>query len=181
MNRFAILIVAAACSGAIYAQDAAAVVADLKASYAGVKANIMAAAEKMPEDAYGFMPTGEPRSFGGWVGHVADAQAASCSGVNGARKQLGAAQKTSKADLLAALKESCEMCDQAYEGTTADNYLSPVQSFRGASPRVSVLYGNFGHDQECYGSMAVYMRAKEMVPPSTERMQMQMKGKGGKK
>ena len=101
--------------------------------------------------------------------------------MNGAPKQLGASQKTAKADLIAALKESFDMCDKAYNETTADNYLSPVQSFRGASPRVSVLYGNFGHDQECYGSMAVYLRGKDMVPPSTERMQMNMKGKGGKK
>ncbi len=181
MNRFALLIAAAACTSAVYAQDGAAVVKDLQNSYAGVKANILAAAEKMPEDGYAFTPGPGARNFGGWVAHVADSQAGACGGINGAPKQLGAAQKTSKADLLAALKESFEMCDQAYNATTADNYLSPVQSFRGPTPRISSLYGNFGHDQECYGSMAVYLRAKELVPPSTERMQMNMKGKGGKK
>ena len=181
MNRFSLLIAAVACSGAMYAQDAAAVVKDLQGSYAGVKANILAAADKMPEEGYSYKPGPGSRDFGGWVGHVADAQAGACGTVNGAPKQLGAAQKTSKADLIAALKESFDMCDQAYNGTTADNYLSPVQSFRGATPRVAALYGNFGHDQECYGSMAVYLRGKEMVPPSTERMNMGMKGKGGKK
>lgn len=178
MKRCALMIAAAMIAGSLYAQDAAAVVKDLQASYAGVKANILEAAEKMPEDGYSFEPGPGSRTFGGWVAHVADSQAGSCSGVNGERKQLGAASKTSKADLIAALKESFEICDKAYEGTTADNYLSPVQSFRGATPRISALYGNFGHDQECYGSMAVYLRAKSMVPPSTEKMNSMMKGKG---
>jgi hypothetical protein len=178
MNRYALMIAAATFAGSLYAQDAAAVVKDLQASYAGVKANILDAAEKMPEDGYSFEPGPGSRNFGGWVAHVADSQAGSCSGINGARKQLGAASKTSKADLIAALKESFAICDEAYSGTTADNYLSPVQSFRGATPRIAALYGNFGHDQECYGSMAVYLRAKSVVPPSTERMGNMMKGKG---
>jgi DinB superfamily len=181
MNRYALLIATATFAGSMYAQDAAAVVKDLQNSYNGIKANILAAAEKMPEDGYAFTPGGGARTFGAWVGHVADAQAGSCGGINAAPKQLGAAQKTSKADLMAALKESFDMCDKAYSETTPDNYLTPVMSFRGATPRVSALYGNFGHDQECYGSMAVYLRGKEMVPPSTERQQMGMKGKGGKK
>jgi hypothetical protein len=178
MNRCALIIATAVIAGSVYGQDGAAVVKDLQASYAGVKANILDAAEKMPEDGYAFEPGSGSRPFGQWVAHVADTQAASCSGVNGERKQLGAAAKTSKADLVAALKESFDICDKAYAETTAENYLSPVQSFRGATPRVSALYGNFGHDQECYGNMAVYLRAKSMVPPSTERMQQMMKGKG---
>jgi uncharacterized damage-inducible protein DinB len=178
MNRFALFIATVAFAGTMVAQDAAAVVTDLKNSYNGVKRNILDAAEKMPEDGYAFEPGPGSRSFGGWVAHVADSQAGACGGINGAPKQLGATQKTLKADLVAALKESFEMCDKAYNDTTADNYLSPVQSFRGATPRVAALYGNFGHDQECYGSMAVYLRAKSVVPPSTERFQQGGKGKG---
>jgi|SRR5215472_6156451 hypothetical protein len=177
MNRSAIMIAVGMLAGSLYAQDAAGLVADVKNSYNGVKRNILEAAEEMPEDGYSFTPGPGSRSFGGWVGHVADAQANSCGGINGAPKQLGAAQMTSKADLLAALKTSFEMCDQAYEGTTAENYLSGVQSFRGQTPRIASLYGNFGHDQECYGSMAVYIRAKSLVPPSTAR-QGQGRGKG---
>lgn len=178
MNRCALMIAAATFAGSLYAQDGSAVVKDLQASYNGVKANILDAAEKMPEDGYSFEPGPGSRPFGQWVAHVADSQAGACSGINGERKQIGAASKTSKADLIAALKESFDICDKAYEGTTAENYLSPVQSFRGATPRIAALYGNFGHDQECYGSMAVYLRAKSMVPPSTEKMQQMMKGRG---
>ncbi|MGH9934685.1 MAG: hypothetical protein ACREAM_00475 [Blastocatellia bacterium] len=38
--------------------------------------------------------------------------------VNGERKDINAASKTSKADLLAALKESFAMCDIAFDALT---------------------------------------------------------------
>jgi hypothetical protein len=42
-----------------------------------------------------------------------------------------------------------------------------------------VLAGNIAHDNECYGSMAVYLRLKGIVPPSTEAMG-QMPAAGGR-
>jgi hypothetical protein len=42
------------------------------------------------------------------------------------------------------------------------------------------LYGNFGHDQECYGNMVGYLRSKDIVPPSTKRMEEMMKHRAGK-
>src|SRR4051794_10190379 len=91
---------------AVQAQAPPSVAAELKRSYAGVKANLMKAAEKVPEDAYSFTPATTIRPFGALVAHVADAQLGMCSTVNGERKQGNAASKTSKADLVAALKES---------------------------------------------------------------------------
>ena len=58
----------------LQAQTPEAVVQDLQRSWQGIKNNILAAAEAMPEDGYSFKPTPEVRSFGGWVGHAADAQ-----------------------------------------------------------------------------------------------------------
>jgi uncharacterized damage-inducible protein DinB len=162
----------------ISAQGGAGVAADLKQSYNGVKNNILSAAEKMPDADYSFQPTAPERSFGGWVAHVADAQIGACSRIAGSSKQPGSANRTSKADLMAALKESFEICDAVYEGTTDANLNDLVPSFRGQTPRASALYGNIAHDQECYGTMAVYLRLKGLVPPSTEAM---MRGRGGKK
>lgn len=183
MNRFFLTIAAATiAASALPAQTPAltvdALVADLKQSYNGVKTNILDAANQMPEENYNFEPGPGSRPFGQWVAHVADSQAGSCGGVTGNAKRLNAGKMTSKADLIAALKESFEICDAAYNGTTAGNYLDPVMSFRGPTPRAAALYGNMAHDQECYGSMAVYLRAKDMVPPSTQRM---MQGRGKKK
>jgi len=118
----------------------------------------------------------EERNFGQWVAHVADLQAQFCGGITGDTKQLAAASKTTKSDLVAALKDSFAMCDAAYDGTTAANATTDVQTFRGPRPRVSWLWFNVAHKEECYGSMAVYLRLQKLVPPSS-----QARGGGGGK
>lgn len=140
----------------------------IRQTYNIVKNNILKAADKMPDDAYNFKPTPEERSFGGWVGHVADAQTAGCSRVLGTPKTPGAASKTTKADLVALLKDSFDTCDAAYASLTDANAGDTVQSYRGPTTRLASLAGNLAHDNECYGSMAVYLRLKGIVPPSSE-------------
>jgi hypothetical protein len=148
---------------------------DIQQKYNQIKNNLTKAADAMPEDGYSLQPSKEERNFGAWVAHVADAQANTCSTVAGARKNIGAAQKTSKADLVAALKESFEMCDAVVSGTTDANANDQVASFGGTVPRTSALYGMLIHSNECYGNMAVYLRLKGLVPPSSEGMA----GRGG--
>lgn len=152
--------------------------ADLQRAYQQIKNNLTKAAEAMPDADYSFMPTKEERNFGGWVAHVADAQAGACSGIAGERKSIGAASKTSKADLVAALKESFDICDPVFSGTTDANASEMVANFGGQVPRASALYGVLIHDNECYGNMAVYLRLKGIVPPSTESMMGRGRGRG---
>jgi len=178
MKRFVVTVVLGGILGAAgYAQNPPSRAAALKQQYNAVKNNILAAADKMSEADYSFQPTMPERNFGGWVAHVADAQMNSCSRIAGAPKQLGAASKTSKADLVAALKESFDACDAVYDGTTDANAGDAVQSFGGQTTRLGSLWGNVAHDQECYGTMAVYLRLKNIVPPSSEGRG----GRGGKK
>ncbi|HEY7336875.1 MAG TPA: DinB family protein [Bryobacteraceae bacterium] len=175
MNRFAIAALAAACAVSLSAQPKGgprSTTDDLKQSYNQVKNLITRAADEMPDAGYSFQATPEERNFGGWVAHVADAQAGGCGRVSGNPQNLGAAQMTSKADLVAALKKSFDACDAVYEGTTDANANDPVQSFGGTTTRVAALYGNIAHDQECYGTMAVYLRLQKLVPPSSQ-------GRGG--
>ena len=146
---------------------------DLKQAYNGGKNKIIAAAEQMPEAGYAFKPTPEVRNFGQWVGHVADEQFQWCGAVTGNVKQVDVASKTTKADLLATLRDSFAVCDPAYEGTTMANRDEPVPTFRGPRPRASWLYFNVAHNEESYGTMAVYLRLQQIVPPSTAG-----KGKG---
>jgi uncharacterized damage-inducible protein DinB len=152
---------------------------DIKQAYNGIKTNLTEAAEKMPADGYNFQPTKEERDFGGWVAHVADAQMATCSRIAGTNVTPNAASKTTRADLMAALKASFDACDPVYAALTDANAAEPVAAGRAQRPRLTVLAGNIAHDNECYGSMAVYLRLKGIVPPSTENMgQMQMPARG---
>ena len=165
----------------VRAQNAPSMAAATKQSYNQLKTLLTRAADAMPEDGYSFQPTAPERNFGGWVAHVADSQMNTCSSATGERKNINAASKTSKADLVAALKESFDACDAAFEALTDANVNDPIQGFRGPQPRLTTLFGMLSHDNECYGSMAVYLRLKGIVPPSSDRSGMPRGGRGGKK
>ena len=67
---------------------------ELQQSWTRTKNNLLAAAEKMSEENYGFKPAPESQSFKDLVAHTADSAAGVCSGFNGERRQIGAASKT---------------------------------------------------------------------------------------
>lgn len=170
MNRYILMTAALACS--VYGQGRGGgpqtLASSVKNAYNQIKNNITKAADEMPESGYGFMPEGEPRSFAGWVGHVADAQARTCSGLTGQQLNLGAAQMTTKADLVAAVKKSFDSCDAAFDALTDANALEVVNAgFGGMQPRAAALYGMVVHSNECYGAMGVYMRLQKLTPPSS--------------
>ena len=142
---------------------------EAKQMYNGVKTNLIKMAEKMPEEHYAFKATPDVRTFGQLVGHVADSQARTCGMLIGDTKQLGASSKTSKADLVAALKESFTMCDKAFDSLTSDaKAVELFQMGQRQSTRVGALVRTVSHSNEEYGYMSVYMRLKGIVPPSSE-------------
>ena len=171
MKRYiTISILSGAFSASVFAQGMAlppGIAAETKQVYNAVKTNLIAAANAMPEANYSFSPVPEEMTFGGWVAHVADAQTGVCSTLNGQTKRGNAATKTSKADLVAALQASFDECDIAYNALTDANATELVAYGRGQNSRAGRLGYNSSHLQECYGSMAVYMRIKGVVPPST--------------
>ncbi len=89
MNRFATMTLAAACAFTMYGQGGRGGGARNPGvqSQANLQRRLRTtsrmAADQMPESGYGFLPEGEPRSFAGWVGHVADVQADQCGGICG--------------------------------------------------------------------------------------------------
>ncbi len=138
--------------------------------YGGVKAILLRSAEKVPEENYSFKPTEAVRSFGQILGHVADAQYLFCSIVLGEKNPAPKIEqtKTSKADLIAALKEGFAYCDKAYDGMTDASAIQMVQLFGGDTPKLGVLTVNNIHTIEHYGNLVTYMRMKNIIPPSSE-------------
>jgi uncharacterized damage-inducible protein DinB len=141
--------------------------------YDTVKRNLSAMVDKMPEEHFAFRPVPEIRSFGEAVAHVADAQARNCNLVSGAgSKTVDADKKTTKAELLAALKESFAVCDAAFAALTdaqANEMVKPGQSGFQLS-KLSLLVSMIAHSNELHGYLSVYLRLKGIVPPSTEAM-----------
>jgi uncharacterized damage-inducible protein DinB len=171
MNRkiAAVSALTAAAIVAAYAQaPAPSAAASLKGAYNRIKTNFIKAAEKMPEENYSFKPVDALETFGQRVAHIADPQLMSCTAMTGERKMGTAKSKTSKADLVAAIKESFDACDKAVDALTDANAMEPVTYGRGQQPRIAALYGLVVHANEVYGAMGVYMRLKGIVPPSSE-------------
>ena len=150
-----------------HAQSANPLIAEGKQEYTNIRNFLLKAVEKMPEEDYGFKPTPELQSFGQRVAHMA-AQIRTCAIVKGEQKQSDAASKTSKGDLVAALKAALEECDAAWESLTDANATEIIDSGRGKRSRLGALISNTRHDNEVYGTMTVYMRLKGIVPPSSE-------------
>lgn len=167
-SRLIFLIVAAGAT--VYAQSNP-LSSAVKQQYNGVKNNILRAAEKMPDADYSFKAGEGSRSFGEIVTHIAQVQGALCSGAKGETKQFDTS-KTDKASAVQALKETIDYCDAAYDALTDANMTEPGKMFGRDQAKINILDFNVIHDNEMYGQMAVYLRAKGLVPPSSE-------GRGG--
>jgi hypothetical protein len=131
--------------------------------------NTVAAAERMPEESYNFKPAPESQSFGELVAHTANSAMGACSGVSGESKQAGADAKGSKAAMVAALKAAMAECDKAYGALTDANATDMIEGRRGKRSRLGTLYGNTIHIEHEYAQMAVHLRLKGLVPPSSDR------------
>ena len=142
-----------------------------KIFYARMKTILVSSAEKMPEENYNFKPTEAVRSYGQIVGHLADAQYNFCSLALGETNPgLKIEQsKTTKADLVAALKDALAYCDKAYDSMTDASGIQTVKLFGMDMPKFGVLNINNAHDMEHYGNLVTYMRLKNIVPPTSEQ------------
>ena len=146
------------------------ITASEKGFYSFVSNAVVGAAVKMPEENYSFKPTPEVRSFGQLVGHVADASLMFCSQATGetnASKNIEKT-KTSKADLVAALKEAVAYCTKSFDGMTDAKGSQMIKLFNFDLARLTVFSINTAHTDEHYGNMVTYMRLKGIVPPTSE-------------
>ncbi len=157
----------------------------LQRGYAGLKTNFTAAAEKMPEADYTFKPgsTPEARTYAQVITHIAQSQFGQCSGLNGVPnpmqgKNMEQELKT-KAEVIKALADSYALCDKAFEGVTDANAIELIKAGQNEQTRAASMYGVIVHGNEMAGTAYVYLRSKNIVPPSTERAQGAMRGRGG--
>ena len=75
--------------------------------------------------------------------------------------------------LSKALADSFAFCDDAFSSLTDQTVNQMMPAGPGPGPggpqsKGAILLGLIAHDNEMYGTMAVYMRSKGLVPPSSE-------------
>jgi hypothetical protein len=147
-------------------------IADVQHGYAGLKTNILKAADKMPPENYAYRPTPDVRTFARVVNHVTEAQARSCGALNAtpeASRIKVPAETADKATIVAALQASFAECDKAFAALSEANMLEMVTAGPATRARISFAWGTISHDNEQYATLALYMRLKGLVPPSSEK------------
>lgn len=154
----------------------------LQRGYQGLKTNFTAAAAKMPDADYTFKPgsTPEARTYAQVIAHIAQSQFGQCSTMKGVPnpmqgKQLEQELKT-KTDVTKALAESFALCDDLFANLTDASAVEMVKQGPNEVTRAAALYGLIVHGNEMAGTAYVYLRSKNIVPPTTERAGMRGRG-----
>jgi hypothetical protein len=80
-----------------------------------------------------------------------------------------------KSELIGLLKASTEYCTPLVTALTDSTMSELVKTGQMQVAKGLLPPSLIAHGMEMYGTMAVYLRLKGIVPPSTERMNQQMK------
>ena len=145
--------------------------AEAQRGYAGQKGNILKAADKMPAADYGSKPTPDVRTFARVVNHITEAQLRSCGAADGTTDLPKVPADTAdKAAIVAALQASFAECDKAFAALTDANIADMFSvGPMGKRSRIGLMWGVVSHDNEQYATLALYLRLKGLVPPSSEK------------
>ncbi len=149
----------------------------LKRQFDNVSRNVREAAEKMPEDKFTYQATKDVRTFGAFVGHVANAHYNFCSRAKGEQNpnKEDFEKVTGKAALVKAITAANDYCAAVFTGANDKWMLETLATGQPPNqqqtPRAAVLANNTSHSNEHYGNLVTYMRLNGLVPPSTERAQ----------
>lgn len=129
--------------------------------------NLVAAAEEMPADRFGFRPTPEQMTFGKLVLHIIQSNSYLCAKIGEVpeAKSPGLKETDGKERLVAALKASFDFCSTAL-GKVDDSKLGDtVELFGGGEgPRAFALIALTNDWADHYGAAAMYLRLNGLSP-----------------
>jgi hypothetical protein len=134
--------------------------------------NIVAAAQEMPAEKYGFKPTPQQMSFGRLILHITDANNFLCSQAGSVPAPKGDELKDDapKDKLVGALKASFDFCETALAKVDDSKLNEHVKSFDGSEKSKAwaliVLTGSWA---DHYGAQSFYLRLSGLLPPTAEK------------
>jgi hypothetical protein len=146
---------------------------------AGVESEFVPAAEAMPEEKYGYVPTsGEfkgVRNFGSQVKHVAAVNYLVGAAILGEKPPVdpggenGPDSVKTKAEIVKFLKDSFVYVHKAMGSITDGNLVTPIKSpfGDGTTTRLAMATLIVGHCFDHYGQMVEYLRLNGIVPPAS--------------
>jgi len=155
------------------AQGGPSPVADaLRANEQQMGRNLVAAAEEMPADKYGYKPTPEQMTFARIVVHLSGGNDFLCGTIAGVKAPERAKVDTtdSKDKLVARLRETFQFCDTALAKVDDAKLAEQVPFFGGRqASRASVILTTVGDWADHYSQAANYLRLNGHLPPTAKR------------
>ncbi len=134
--------------------------------------NMIAAAELMPADKYGFKPTAEQITFGHLIMHVAESNNFLCAKVSNSEepKSANLKENDAKEKLVAALKDSFDFCASALAKVDDSKLADQVELFGGQqATRAFALYAITNDWADHYAAEAQYLRLNGILPPTAQK------------
>ena len=148
------------------------VAAAFRADAQKVGKNLMAAADDMPADRYGFKPTAAQMSFADIMTHLAEGNDFLCGKIGGvtAPTRTKVTAKADKAALVGRLKETFAFCDQALANLD-DSKLGEQMPLFGPRmyTRAETMTITTGDWADHYSQVAIYMRLNGLIPPTAKK------------
>jgi uncharacterized damage-inducible protein DinB len=128
------------------------------------------AAEAMPADKYGYKPTAAQWTFGKIIAHMAGDNRITCNAIAGTtpEKSPEPSATASKADLVAALKNSLTFCEQAVAKVNDAMLGDSVTYYGQRATRTSPLIGLVEDWSDHYSQLAGYLRLNNVLPPTAK-------------
>jgi hypothetical protein len=142
----------------------------VKAGVARYEKNMVAAAEAMPAEKYGFKPSPEMNSFGHLVMHIAQSNNTFCAKISGQTPpEVKIADTDAKDKLVTAVKDSFAFCTAAL-AKVDDSKLGEQFLLFGNRPisRGGALVALGGSWTDHYATQAIYLRLNGILPPTAQ-------------
>jgi hypothetical protein len=142
----------------------------LKSSLPRYSKNMVAAAEAMPAEKYGFKPSPEMNSYGHLMMHIAQTNNLLCSKISGAAApEVKYNESDPKDKLVGLVRDSFEYCAAALANVD-DSKLGDQMLVFGSRPasRAGAMMMLSGSWTDHYATEAIYLRLNGILPPTAQ-------------
>lgn len=162
------------------AQQAVSLSSAVERQFNKIEADIISAAESMPENKFYFTPDSLQikgssfkgvRTFAGQIMHLATDNILIWSAITGdpVRRDItdvnGPITIKTKADIIQYLKESFEIGRKAMASLTEKNAMDMIDFRYRKLSRLDLMFYALTHDNDHYGQIVVYLRMCGILPP----------------
>ena len=146
--------------------------ASVRAVFDDYAKNLVATAQIMPEEKYGFRPTPENMTFGKTIGHIADVNNAVCSKLftPPATPFPKSSETDPKEKLVAGLKASMDYCGEQFSKMTDANLAEMVPFFGGKQiTRLGAALAVITDFADHYAGLSMHLRMNGLLPPTAQK------------